>query len=54
MGRSIVTDLVFIVAPIAAAGLAWAGKLTGDQALGVVIAAMGYAAGRPVTDGVAG
>lgn len=44
-----VTDAVFIVAPVAAVAMSIWGHVTGDQALAVITAAMGYAAGRPVS-----
>ena len=46
-----ITDAVFIVAPLAAVAMSIWGHATSDQALAVVTAAMGYAAGRPVGGG---
>ena len=43
-----ITDLVFIVAPVGAVALAIWGPGTAEQAVAVITAAMGYAAGRPV------
>lgn len=49
-----VTDAVFIVAPIAAVGLAIWGHATADQAIALITASLGYAAGRPVQDSSSG
>jgi hypothetical protein len=43
-----ITDAVFIVAPVCAVALAVWGNVSGDQALAVITATLGYAAGRPV------
>lgn len=49
VGKSVwFTDAVFVVAPIAAVAMEIWGHLPYDQAIAVVTAAMGYAAGRPV------
>lgn len=53
---TVVTDLVFVVVPIAATALGiWSkGTLSGEQIVAAWTLSLGYAAGRPVNGGSGG